>query len=1010
MHAFDPNDYRKRVLAAVERRGGIEHSDPFELYDIPLDEVESLGDAEVAARVAEVWGFWQRQRDHPKYRVLVGLLVESHDRLSFLLLDASARRAEAFRIRQEREQRDAERYEMLDVAISRLVQRHGGVPAAKVPGLEEIGAMGGLTAAEVATRLRRHRIVQDEPAPAAPAATGALSDQRRKQIRGLLAEWARLVDGPPAPTLLGLLGLDPSRATHTGEIRLRADALRARSRELPPGRMRVVLDELLVHVQDLLEPGGPVVAEYVASIVEDITAELRPKVRAAVLVEDELIGEDYEFLLDEAIALGMDPHAAGRLLEDLAAQLGSRAVGSAPPRRAPAPSTPSPAPVPAPPRRLWEEPLKAARAALRGGRPQEAARHIAEARGLDPHNEGTTPIRSVSDDVERVLAEAARHWRVALAARAAKRYVEALEHLRQLHRVAADVPPPTGSTAGLDELLAEAERAVAEADRLVAAAAAGPSTERSRTLHAAQAACLDHPGASEALAATPVPAPGRVTATRMANGSVQVNWSPASADGVDYRVTRLQPDGSWRVVGRTRGTELEDGGAPPGETPVYAVAAATSGRYSETVRSDAAPGPQRFPASRSASTDGHDQAAHPVPVARTGAVEPGAGADPGRAAQPDSVGHSGSADPAGSASMMPPESVVPPASASHTGPVDRHGRAADADPEAQPRAIVPGADVDPGRATQPDSVGRSGSADSVPGQPARVDVHDRATHAVPTAESGALEPGARQDPYPVQPDSGDQHWHPAQVDRTGPVTRQDPAGRQGADGLPDPASEPGGVVPHSSAAARPPRVMPQASVDQPGSQTRTDPAIGQADGLPGAASEPRTAADPGGVAPPDPIAEQWAAPPDQGAQPGPSASFGDRPGDAAEFPVGAASGSGGAATAAPVVQDDPMPSGIPVVTGLAEHVGLLTFEWPTGITEVMVVARPDRPPVAPDEPGVRAWKVTNTRYEIDGGVRVPPDLPRPCHIAVASCRREPNGKLTVAAGFAPGTRIHWTHA
>ena len=73
---FDPNGYRKAVLAAVERRGGPDTSDPFELYDLPLD-VE-LDDAAVAERVAQVWAFWQRQRDHPRYRALVALLVETH--------------------------------------------------------------------------------------------------------------------------------------------------------------------------------------------------------------------------------------------------------------------------------------------------------------------------------------------------------------------------------------------------------------------------------------------------------------------------------------------------------------------------------------------------------------------------------------------------------------------------------------------------------------------------------------------------------------------------------------------------------------------------------------------------------------------------------------------------------------------------------------------------------------------------------------------------------------------
>jgi hypothetical protein len=106
-------------------------------------------------------------------------------------------------------------------------------------------------------------------------------------------------------------------------------------------------------------------------------------------------------------------------------------------------------------------------------------------------------------------------------------------------------------------------------------------------------------------------------------------------------------------------------------------------------------------------------------------------------------------------------------------------------------------------------------------------------------------------------------------------------------------------------------------------------------------------------------------------------------------------------------QDDPTPSGIPTVTGLAEQAGLLVFIWPIGVTEVMAVVRPDQPPINPDDPKAHSWKVTNMRYEIDGGVRIPPDIPRPCHIAIASCRREPNGNLTVAAGFAPTARIRW---
>ena len=82
MEPFVGNDYRKRVLAAVEKRGGPSESDSFELYDLPIEEAERLDDAAVAARLDEVWAFWQKQRDHPKYRILVARLVAEHDERS----------------------------------------------------------------------------------------------------------------------------------------------------------------------------------------------------------------------------------------------------------------------------------------------------------------------------------------------------------------------------------------------------------------------------------------------------------------------------------------------------------------------------------------------------------------------------------------------------------------------------------------------------------------------------------------------------------------------------------------------------------------------------------------------------------------------------------------------------------------------------------------------------------------------------------------------------------------
>ncbi|WP_067827582.1 hypothetical protein [Nocardia inohanensis] len=843
MRAFDPNDYRKRVLAAVEKRGGIEHSDAFELYDIPLEEAERVADGEVRTRVDEVWAFWQKQRDHPKYRVLVGLLVDEHDDLSAPLLHASSRRIEAERVKQLRARRDSERFEMLDTAIERLVARYGGVPAGKLPGLEDIGKMSGLSPADIAARVRRHRIL-DEPAAseAAPVPEG-VSPQRRQQIRKLLAEYERLIPGDPVPTLLVLLGLDYTKAHQTSEIRLRADALRARTRELPPGRIRVVLDELLVHISDLLESGGATVDDYRQAVIDDATDLLRPQLRAAVLVEDRLVAPDFDFLIGEGIAAGLDRTTVEAIIINLANELGTTvegrehlagppvpvratggsgwgagtspggfgpssgtnraaggSTGGAPGRtgggsragaagesgwgantsqggRGPSggssrgpgassggssghggPSTHG-GPGSGGSAREWEEPLKAARAALRRGRPNEAAQHVDRAqRNLYGDSAGLTSVRSVSDQVDQVLKDAALRWRTATAACAGKRYMEAIEALEHLQRTASDVPNPATHGPTLDQLLAEARAALTEADRQLAAAPPTPPAVRMRALLAVLEICADHAGTAAALSTLAVDPPGRVTASRKPDGTVVITWTPSATEAPEYRVTRLQPDGSWRVVGRTRGTALEDGGATTGPLPVYGVVASVSGRASEVSRSDApAPNPSGY--------------THP------GRTTTGSGRPPSDSATSPSPRTSGPA-PTGA-------------------------------------------------------------------------------HSAPTSPTSA--------------------YAPAGADRSGPAA-----------GHPTDTSE---------------------------------------------------------------------------------------------------------------------PSGMPTIRNLVERAGLLTFEWPTGITEVMVVARPDAPPIDPKDSQARSWKVTNTRYQIDGGVKLPADLPHPCHVAIASCRRDPSGTLTVAAGFAPSARI-----
>jgi serine/threonine protein kinase len=101
---------------------------------------------------------------------------------------------------------------------------------------------------------------------------------------------------------------------------------------------------------------------------------------------------------------------------------------------------------------------------------------------------------------------------------------------------------------------------------------------------------------------------------------------------------------------------------------------------------------------------------------------------------------------------------------------------------------------------------------------------------------------------------------------------------------------------------------------------------------------------------------------------------------------------------------DPPPGGIPAVRHLnVTASGALAFDWPPGVTEAMVVVRQDRFPEAPDDPKATTWKITNMRYQLDGGLLVPTSVPRPCHVAVASCERVA-GTLVVAPAFDPTAR------
>ncbi|MGY1815356.1 hypothetical protein [Blastococcus sp. SYSU D00820] len=586
---FDGNAYRKRVLAGIEARGGLDATDPFEVYDLPLEAAGTLTDEQVGRQVDAVWAFWQKQRDHPKYRGLVTALLAAHDGLAARLRTPGGRRELAERTRVARARRDAARYAELDAALERLVERFGGVPAGKVAGLRSLAAAAGIDEAGFEARLRRHpRVDDDAPAPAAPGPDADAAVLR--QVREGLEELGRL-DGVRVPSLHAFLDLP---ATAPAEVvRRRRDALAALNRRLRPDRRRALVDDLLAAVGALLLDRDP--AYYLDSLRDGARETLRPLVAAAVLVEDELTPDDAEHLVGEALAAGLDPARAEALVAELAAEAG-----------APLPARPSPArPAAGPPggRPDWRSEVSAGRAALRAGRLRAAERHVAAARAAA--GEMQPPIRALQDEVAQAGARAEAAWRRAETALAERRHVAAAGELEELARTAADLPGPGG--ASVEERLRTARAAVAAADAALAAAGALRGPQRELALLAVVASVADHAATWRELTGIGVAPATGVHVVPAGGGAREVRWTPSTSPGtVVYRVLRVRPDGSRQAVGTTQAAALEDGGS--GEVAGYVVVASRAGIAAPEAASGPRPAPGTGPA--------------PAPAAPAGAAVP----------------------------------------------------------------------------------------------------------------------------------------------------------------------------------------------------------------------------------------------------------------------------------------------------------------------------------------------------------------------------------------------------
>ncbi|OHV38262.1 MULTISPECIES: hypothetical protein [Pseudofrankia] len=597
MRPFDANDYRSRVLAPIHARGGAEHSDPFEIYDIPLEDVAALDDAAVTARIDEVWAFWQRSRDHPRYRGVVLALLARHSELTEALRTRAARTELAARVAQARAEREDGRFAAVDAAVARLVERFGGLPEDKIPGLRKIARDAGLGDDEFERRIARHRRVG---AGAAERTTRRpVPPEVLRQVRSDLDELGRIVGEDPPRSLFELLGVPPG--TDRDAIRAMRDEALARNRARRPDRRRALLDDLLAAVTNLLVDGDP--EAYLDGLAAAAADLLRPRLAAAVLVEDRLLPADAAALVTAAQAEGLDPARAAAVVRALAREAGVDDAGVATPadsrdtRRAdsragpragarttpPVLTTPSVPPARggsddwtgADPPPDWRDALTLARTALAAGTPIAASDQLA--RALEIAGSALPPIRSLGDEIETAIRRAGERWAELARAVADRRLAQARRLAADLARTGRDVPGPDG--AELTTVTEAIEAGHRRADELLASAATTAPAERAALALAALDLVADSAEARDLLAENLAP-PTALVVIR-GSGAVEIRWAPSATPAARYRVTRVGADGATRTVGMTEATFIEDGGVPAGaELPGYEVRAGVGGAWS----------------------------------------------------------------------------------------------------------------------------------------------------------------------------------------------------------------------------------------------------------------------------------------------------------------------------------------------------------------------------------------------------------------------------------------------
>ncbi|EFC79327.1 hypothetical protein [Parafrankia sp. EUN1f] len=620
--AFDGSGYRRRVLAALRARTPVDTADPFLIAD--LDPRREHTDSEVAAQLARVVAFLQRERNSAKYAALATELVRRRGEWEAPLLDGDLRIRLQARVLDARRSGDVERLAKLDGYLVTLRDRFGGIPASRIAGLRRLATAAGVSDPEFDARLAREKVLPDgdrgRVAPLAP--------EVRSQIRQRLEDLRVLRGGDLVGTasLWDFLGVAPD----AGPERIRAawESVAAGNARRPHDREKTLTADLLAMVRSRLIESDP--APYTAGLSADVADELRPAVEEHVVLDGELTAVAYEGLVRAALAAGrgLGTEQVKSVIIGIARDLGAAVSTGGAVDYVLCPGCGRPEPVGGSTTcrycdtqlytdcpacgslteaaavtcrrcgyslrqvKAAGDALTVVRQALEDGRPRAARDGLSRVRaalaaaGPAAGNSAAQAADELDSLVRAALAATEAGWRALAEERVTLRPDAAVERARWLVARAADVPGPDGRLPA--EVLGELTAEQAVIRRRVEAARALPSDQQEAALVAVLATAADSQDALAALAALPLQPPTDLTSV-LADDTVLLRWRPsASAGPVSYRVERVVVDPASGQVGRralgtTGATELADSGAPAWRTVRHEVTALSGERQSRPV-------------------------------------------------------------------------------------------------------------------------------------------------------------------------------------------------------------------------------------------------------------------------------------------------------------------------------------------------------------------------------------------------------------------------------------------